>query len=66
MQVWGHWKLRKGNFEEINYVVNFESYFGKQICDFSSYMPRIEFKGDMDKLWEMSTCGDMEVACYKI
>ena len=25
-------EIEKDNFQELNYVVNFESYFGKQIC----------------------------------
>ena len=32
-------EIEKNNFQELNYVVNFESYFEKQICDLMSYMP---------------------------
>ena len=28
----GALEIKKGNFQELNYVVNLESYFGKQIC----------------------------------
>ena len=28
----GALEIEKGNFQEFNYVVNFESYFGKKIC----------------------------------
>ena len=40
-------QIEKCNFQELNYVVNFESYFGKQICDLKSYMPCIELEENM-------------------
>ena len=40
----GELEIEKGNFQKLNYVVNFESYFGKQICDLRSYMPCIELE----------------------
>ena len=43
----GALKIKKGNFQELSYVVNFESYFGKQICDLKSYMPCIELEENM-------------------
>ena len=42
-------EIEKGNFQELNYVVNFESYFGKQVCDLKSYMPQIEFAYNQSK-----------------
>ena len=32
-------EIKKCSFQELNYVVNFESYFGKRVCDLRSYMP---------------------------
>ena len=43
----GALKIKKGNFQELSYVVNFESYFGKQICDLRSYMPCIKLEENM-------------------
>ena len=37
-------EIEKCNFQELNYVVNFESRFGKQICDLRSYMSWVEFE----------------------
>ena len=43
----GALKIEKGNFQELSYVVNFESYFGKQIFDLRSYMPCIKLEENM-------------------
>ena len=37
-------EIEKGNFQKLNYVVNFESYFEKQICDLRSFIPWVEFE----------------------
>ena len=36
--------VEKGTFQKLNYVINFENYFGKQICDLRSYKRWVEFE----------------------
>ena len=40
-------KIEKCNFQELDYDVNFESYFEKQIYNLRSFMPQVEFEGSV-------------------